>query len=380
VTVVHDHSLRVRLREPCPYFLDLVAFPTLMPVPVDLVTKHGDRWVLPGTIVSNGPFRLESWQRGQGIVMVPNEQYWDRSQVRLTKLTARPYDNADTAYALYLDGKLDWLPSVPLAKIDQVKRNPDFYSYPYLGCGFYRFNCTRPPFNDAAVRTAFSLAIDRRVITEHVLKAGEVPATWFVPDIGPEAGGYRHVKGLPENREQARLLLAQRGYAVPGNPGGKPFPRIDLLYNTSDNQKQVAEALAGQWKDALGVEVALRNSEWKVYLSEMDQLNFDVCRSSWIGDYNDPNTFLDMWVTDGGNNRTGWSNREYDRILRLSQAEADPIKRLALLQSLERMLVEQEFPIMPIYIYVNKGLLRERVRGWHENVRDLHPYQYMWME
>ncbi len=373
-------TLRVRLRAACPYFLDLVAFQTLMPVPMDVVEKHGDRWVLPEHIVSNGPYILSSWNRGQEITFTPNPHYWDRAQVRITRIVARPYDNQDTAYALFLDGKLDWIPGIPVAKIDEIKRNPDYYAFPYLGAGFYRFNCTRPPFNDARVRKAFSIAIDRRTITEHVLKAGEIPATWLVPDIGPEAGGYRHVAGVPSDREQARALLAACGYAAPGHSGGKPFPRIELLFNTSENNKQVAEAVVSQWKDALGVEVTLRNTEWKTYLSDMDRIAFDICRSSWVGDYNDANTYLDMWVTDGGNNRTGWSNKDYDRLVGESQREGDTAKRLAILQRLERMLVEEEFPIMPIYIYVNKGMLKEKVRGWHENVRDLHPYQYMWIE
>ncbi|MBA2480054.1 MAG: peptide ABC transporter substrate-binding protein [Planctomycetes bacterium] len=382
ITVVDDRTLQVRLRAPCPYFLDLVAFTTLSPVPIDRVDKFGDRWVLPENILSNGPFKLASWERGKGIELVPNDHYWDRQQVRLTKVIARPYDKDDIAYQLYLDQKLDWIPGVPVAKIDEIKRNPDYYATPYLGSGFYRFNCTKPPFNDARVRKAFSLAIDRKTITEHVLRAGEVPATWFVPDIGAEVGGYRHVTGLAEDRELARTLLAECSYSVPGRPSFKTmdFPPVELLYNTSENNKAIAEAIVSQWKDALGVTVNLRNSEWKVYLSDMDALKFDICRGSWVGDYNDANTFLDMFVTDGGNNRTGWSNAEYDRLVAESQREGDPTKRLALLQRLERMLVEEHLPIMPMYIYVNKGLLRERVRGWHENVRDLHPLQYLWIE
>ncbi|MBA3707946.1 MAG: peptide ABC transporter substrate-binding protein [Planctomycetes bacterium] len=382
IEVVDDHTIRTRLRAPCPYFLDLVAFTTLMPVPVDRVQKFGERWVLPENILGNGPFKLASWERGKGIEMVPNEHYWDRAHVRLTKITARPYDKDEIAYQLYLDNKLDWIPSVPVAKIDEIKRNPDFYAYPFLGSGFYRFNCTKPPFNDARVRKAFSLAIDRKTITEHVLRAGEVPATWFVPDIGPKVGGYRHVKGLAEDRELARTLLAECSYPAPGRPSfkTKPFPPVELLYNTSENNKAIAEAIVSQWKDALGVTVTLRNSEWKVYLADMDALKFDVCRGSWVGDYNDANTFLDMFVTNGGNNRTGWSNTDYDRLVGESQREGDPAKRLVLLQRLERILVEEQFPIMPIYIYVNKGMLRERVHGWYDNVRDLHPFQYMWIE
>jgi oligopeptide transport system substrate-binding protein len=380
VEAVDAHTLRVKLRAPCPYFLDLAAFPTLMPVPVEQVAKFGDRWVLPENIRCNGPFMLKSWDRGQAIVMERNAKYWDAANVHLERVVARPYDNQETAYSLYLEGKLDWIPSIPVAKIDEIKRNPDYYAYPYLGSGFYRFNCKREPFTDARVRKALSLAIDRKTITEHVLRSGEVPATWFVPDIGSGPGAYRHVQGLASDREQARALLAEAGFAVTGHQGGKPFPKVELLYNNSDNNKRIAEAVVEQWKDALGIEITLRATEWKVYLADMDQMNYDICRSAWIGDYGDANTFLDMWVTDGGNNRTGWSNPEYDRLVAASQREGDPLKRLALLQQLERILVEQELPIMPIYIYVNKGMMREKVRGWYDNVRDIHPLQYIWME
>jgi oligopeptide transport system substrate-binding protein len=261
--------------------------------------------------------------------------------------------------------------TVPVAKIDEVKRLPDYYAVPYLGTYFYRFNCSRPPFDDARVRKAFSLALDRRVITEHVLKGGQVPATWFCPDVA----GYKHVAGVAYDPAQAKKLLAEAGYGET-----KKFPTVELLYNTSEAHKQVAESVVQQWNANLGVQVSLRNSEWKVYLADVEKMDYQVARGSWIGDYGDPNTFFDLWVTDGGNNRTGWSNKQYDDLLKASQAERDPQKRIAILKQMETVLVEQELPIMPVYMYVNQGLLKDSVRGWHENVRDIHPFQYLWME
>jgi oligopeptide transport system substrate-binding protein len=371
-TAVDAHTLRVVLRQPCPYFLDLVAFPTLCPVPVALIKQWGNRWVRPEHLLGNGPFRLDAWEPRTRIRMVPNEHYWDRAQVRLTSITALPCEDMETAYKLYQDGRCDWLMGLPVARVDELKRSPDYYVAPFLGTYFYRFNCTKPPFDDVRVRKAFSLAVDRRIITEHVLKAGQVPATWFCPDVA----GYHHVDGLATDPAAARALLAQAGYG----PGGKPFPPVEILFNTSDAHRQVAEAVVQQWRDQLGVAVSLRNGEWKSYLDDIDHQNYSIARSSWIGDYGDPNTFFDLWVKDGGNNHTGWTDPGYDQVLRASQAEADPDQRRAELRQLEHVLVEDQFPIMPLYIYVQQGLLRDKVRGWHGNVRDIHPFQYLWID
>jgi len=244
--------------------------------------------------------------------------------------------------------------------------------YLRIGTYFYRFNCAQPPFDDVRVRKAFSLAIDRRIITKHVLKGGQVPATWFCPDVA----GYHHVDGLACDPAAARKLLADAGYG----PGGKPFPPTEILFNTSDAHRQVAEAVVQQWHDQLGVTISLRNGEWKSYLDDMEHQHYQIMRSSWIGDYGDPNTFFDLWVKNGGNNHTGWSSPDYDKLLTDSQAEADPAKRRDDLQKLEHILVEDQFPIMPLYIYVQQGLLRDKVRGVHGNVRDIHPFQYLWID
>jgi oligopeptide transport system substrate-binding protein len=179
---------------------------------------------------------------------------------------------------------------------------------------------------------------------------------------------------LPD-RELARKLLAEAGF-----PGGKGFPPLELLYNTDQDHKQVAEVVVQQWKDALGITVALRNTEWKTYLKEVEALNYQIARAGWIGDYTDPNTFLDMFITGGGNNQTGYANSRYDELIAQAAREVDRTKRTVILQQAERMLIEEDFPIIPLYLYVNQGLRRDTVMGWYENIRDQHPFQYLWME
>ncbi len=372
IKVIDKHTLSVQLHSPCNYFLDLVAFHTLFPVPVSLINKYKDQWVRVEHIISNGPFKLSAWKPRQKIDMVKNEHYWGSKICKLEKITVFPYDNLDTSYQLFLQNKILWMPAIPLEKLNEIIRNPDYYVMPYLGSYFYRFNVTKAPFDDVRVRKAFSLAINRRVITEHILKAGQQPATWFCPPVS----GYEPVQGFKYNRDRARKLLAEAGYGA----NGHPFPNVEILYNTSEQHKKVAEAIVQQWKHNLGVSVSLRNTEWKVLLNDMDNLNFQIIRSSWIGDYGDPNTFFDMFVTNGGNNRTGWSNKEYDSLLLETQRETNKVKRHEIFQKMERLLVEKEFPILPLYIYVNQGVLNETVNGWYENVRDMHPLKYIWLE
>ena len=188
--------------------------------------------------------------------------------------------------------------------------------------------------------------------------------------------GYEPVAGLAYDREAARRLWAETPYGR----GEKPLPPIELLFNTSEDHKKIAENVVAQWRENLGIAVSLRNTEWKVYLEHMTKLDYQVMRSSWIGDYNDPNTYFDMFVTGGGNNRTGWSHAEYDRLLTEAAANRDHAERLAIFQRMERILVEDECPILPVYTYVNQGLLKEAVGGFQPNIRDHHAYQYLWLD
>lgn len=373
VDVVDPLTLKVTLAHNCHYFLELAAFHTLYPVPLKVIEAHGDRWIRPEHIVTSGPFVVESWEPRQRIVMAKSPTYWDRSFVKLEKVTALPYDNLDTAYRLFQQGRLHWMDGIPLPKFEEVRRNPDYYVTPFLASYFYRFNTNKPPFDDKRVRLAFSLATDRAVITDEVLGAGQKPAAHLVPQMGT----YHPPRGLSYDPERARQLIAEAGY---GPDGPKTWPSVEILYNTSEAHKKVAEALAQMWQTNLGVTVSLRNAEWKVYLSEMDNFNYQVARASWVGDYTDPNTFLELFRTDGGNNRTGWSSQRYDELLLAAQREPDETRRNGIYKQLETLLVEEESPVLPLYIYVTQGLLSENVWGWYPNLRDLHSPKYIWLE
>jgi oligopeptide transport system substrate-binding protein len=364
-------TLEVTLRAPCAYFLELTAFATFSPVRADLIAAHGEAWTRAGRLVGSGPFVLAEWDPRRQIRMTPNTNYWDAAFVKLTSVTALPLDDQNTAYQMFLKGGIHWLPGIPQARAEEIRRHPDYYVAPFFGTYFYRFNTTREPFNDARVRRAFSLATDRREITDHILKSGQLPVASFCPPVG----GYEPVDGLPYDRDAARDLLAQAGYG----PGGRPFPPVEVLYNTSEGHKLTAEAVSQQWRRNLGIAATARNVEWKVFLTDMRDLDYQLCRASWIGDYGDPSTFFDIFRGDDGNNRTGWKNAVYDRLSREAAEQSEPGRRWALYQRMEQILTVEECPILPLYRYVNQGLLSPMVCGWYANIRDVHNYKYMWL-
>ncbi len=367
-----DRTFVVTLAAPTPYFLDLTSFETLMPVHRASVEKHGSTWTRPENFVGNGPFTLAEWKPRDEIVMTPNPHYWNASIVRLTKIRAKAMDDMNTAYNEYLAGSLDWLKAIPQKRVDEVQLHPDYYVWPYLGCYFFRFNVTKEPFDDVRVRRAFNLAVNKESLCVETLKAGQIPATGYVP---PGIHGYAGIQGERYDPAKAKELLAAAGY-----PGGEGFPEVELVYNTSESHKQACEVISSMWREVLGVNVKLLNMEWKVYLDDVDNLRYQIARAGWIGDYTDPNTFMDMFVTGGGNNNTGWGSPEYDQLIRDAAVEQDAAARAQLFRRAEKILCVEDLPILPLYFYVNQGVLRPRVKGLAENIRDLHPFQYIYLD
>lgn len=367
-------TITITLHQPCPYLLSLVAFHTWFPVPLHAIEAHGPKWIHPGNLVASGAFTLTTWDARERIVLTKNPSYWDAEFVKLETITVLPLEDQQTALQLFEAGEIHWQPAVPAARAAELKHNPDYYADAYLGTYYYRFNVTRPPLDNVHVRRALSLAIDRRAVAEEVLGAGQKPATAFSPPgIGAPAFNPPAGLGFDPEAAKAELEAAKASGADLSQP-------LELLYNTSESHRQVAEAIAAMWQRHLGIQVQLRNSEWKVYLEQMDDLQYDIARSAWIGDYNDPNTFLETMRGGDGNNRTGWANDTYDELWRAAGATSDPEERLAIFAQMETILVRDEVPLAPIYTYVNQGLLSEQVQGWYANLRDYHPWQYLYLE
>jgi oligopeptide transport system substrate-binding protein len=364
-----DHTLEVKLKEPTPYFLDLCAFPTLFPVRTDLIARDGDDWVKPGHLVGNGSYLLADWRINDVLRLKKNPLYWDARHVMLQSVDVLPISQANVAYNFYAAGQADLIMDKGLAPpslLDVLKKRPDFHAAPFLGSYFLRFNCSKPPFSDPKIRMAFSLAIDRKRITSKITRAGESTALSFVP---PGISGYKAPEGLPENADRARHLLAEAGY-----PNGKGFPLTTYLYSEGELNEGVAVELQSMWSEELGVTVQLARQEWKVYLNSLGSLDYGIARSSWVGDYPDPNTFLDLFLSGSGNNRTGWSNTAYDQMIGEAAGEGDPRKRFEILRKAEEFLVRDQLPIAPLFFYVGIQLYDgNAIGGIEENVLDEHP-------
>lgn len=364
-----DRTLEVELESPTPYFLELTAFPTLYPVPLHVVAQAGDDWIKPGRIVGNGAFVLEDWRINDRIRLRKNPHYWNRDRVELTTVDVLPIADANAAFNFYASGQADLVMDkglAPPALLEDLKIRPDFHSAPFLGVYFLRFNCAKGPFQDPRVRRAFSLAVDKKRIVEKITRAGEPPASGFVP---PGIKGYGIAEGLPHDPMEAARLLAEAGY-----PDGKGFPLVRYLYSKSEMNEAIAIELQNMWRETLGVTVDLARQEWKVYLNSLELLDYDIARSSWVGDYPDPNTFLDLFVTGGGNNRTGWSNPSYDALLLEASREVDPPRRFATLLRAEQLLVGEGLPVCPLYFYVGIQLYDPlKLQGVEPNVLDEHP-------
>lgn len=379
VKAIDDRTLEVRLHSPAPYFLQLLDHHSMYPVPPEVVGKFGaidDRasnWTRPENFVGNGPYTLKEWVPNQVLVVEKNEHYWDAENVTLKEIHFYPVEQGTTEERMFRAGQLHVTNIVPIEKIESYrqKNSPVWRNHPYFGTYFYGLNTDVEPLNDPRVRKALAMSIDREAIVEQVSKGGQKPAFALTP---PGTAGYTPEARVEYNVEKARQLLAEAGY-----PNGKGFPKLEILFNTLEDHQKIAVAIQQMWKQALGIDVTLQNQDWKVFLANQRTQNYQIARASWIGDYYDPSTFLDMFITDGGNNKTGWSNARYDELIARASRTADQQERYRLFQEAEQILMD-EVPIIPIYTYATNKLVSESVKGWHDNIMDYHPYKYLSLE
>jgi oligopeptide transport system substrate-binding protein len=221
------------------------------------------------------------------------------------------------------------------------------------------------------VRRALALSLDRKALVERVLRGGQRAAYAFTP---PDTAGYTASSRLPEDPDEARRLLAAAGY-----PDGVGAPVVELVYNTSETHRLIAEAVQQMWRRELGLDVRLANQEFGTLLAARRTGDFQLLRSAWIGDYLDPTTFLHLWRGDSSNNFTGWSSTAYDQLTFQAARTPDPAARRALLDRAETLLLE-EAPLVPLYHYTHVYLAHPAVRGWHPTLLDHHPYKHVWLE
>lgn len=379
VKALDDKTLQVTLQGSTPHFLSMIKHSSYSPVNPRAVEEHGgmtDRqsgWSTLENFVGNGPFRLKSWVTNQVIEVERNPNYWDDETVRLNGIRFYPIDNANTEETMFRNDRLHMTNTVNPDKIAYFQEimPEEMTISPYLGSYFYRLNVIREPFTDVRVRRALALALDKQLLVQRVTKGGQTAATGLVPEGIP---GYTASTTVQYDPDEARRLLAQAGY-----PGGRGFPQTEIMINTSEAHRKIAEAIQALWKEELGITVGIYNQEWKVYLDSQSNLDYDISRAAWIGDFVYPSTFTEMFTTGNGNNDTGWSNARYDALVARARVAESEEERMAIFHETEELLLE-EMPIIPIYSYTRVYLKDPRVQGWYPKLLDAHPYKYVWLE
>ncbi len=363
-----DHTLVIKLKNPTPYFLSLANHTSWYPLHRRTVEEHGDGWwEKPDTLISNGAYKLVEFRPKDRIVLEQSVTYWNRENVHLKGAVFRFIENEPTEIAAYESGDIDITNSLPNREAEQLLKRSDAFVGPKLAIYYVSFNVTRPPFDDPALRKAAALVVDRDLIVERITGRGERPASGFVPRGMVLSSGedYRDVAGpvvdqrpLEERIPAAKRILAEAGYG-----SRKPLPRTSYLFNTMEAHSDIAEVLQSVWKTHLDLDVRLENTEWGVYLERKKKHDFDIKRGGWVGDYLDPLTFLDTFEPGSDLNSSGYANPRFKFLLDKARAEVDPDKRIGYLVQAERLLVEEDTIVVPLYDYVEAVMMRDGLEG-----------------
>ncbi|GAB6170411.1 peptide ABC transporter substrate-binding protein [Clostridium carnis] len=371
IKVVDDNTLEITLESPTAYFPELTTFATYMPLREDIVSANPEGWATKAdTYISNGPFKLIQWDMKDQLVFEKNENYWNKDAVKLSSLVYKLVTDQNTAYASLKSGDFDMVDTVPPAEIANGQKEGLVTIYPNLANYFIAFNVgknkglspeVQKALENKKVRRALAIAIDRKAIVENVTKAAQIPAYSFVPkgildSKGNDFANKEYYDANKANIEEAKKLLAEAGY-----PNGEGLPTLEFMYNSEGSHKDIAQVIQQDWAK-IGVKTELTNQEWKVFLKTRQNGEYQVARHGWSADYVDPMTFLDMWVTNGGNNDVGFSNAEYDKLIKDARAEADEAKRFEMLKKAEDILMD-EMPIVPLYYYTKVKGAKPEVKG-----------------
>lgn len=409
VHALDDRTLEVRLSRPCPYFLDLCAFPTLMPIhqsierlridpngsgiTVEGLVIYDPQWTKPDYhvngypgLITNGAYRLAEWTFKRRIRLEANPYYHGRNDVSCKTVDMLVYGDINTSIMAYEAGDVDFLTDMnvtydhELSRLATTGARPDFHCPVVYGVYFYLFNTAdavvdgRPnPFVDARVRKAFCLAVDKKTIAEKVVARGDPPTDNVVPP--GSIRGYKSPAGVGFNPDEARRLLAEAGF-----PDGDGMPVIDILYNTGFHHGKISDVLAEMWRKELGVTVVPRGKETKTYAEDRKNRTFMIARAGWYGDYFDPTTYLDLFATGNGNNDSGYSNAKYDALLTRAAETADPEARYAILAQAEQWIIAEAFPVLPLFQYTQLMAFKPYVKGLYPNVRLMFPFRAVSVE
>ncbi len=378
VKSIDEHTLQVNLKNPTPFFLGLLSHYSTWPVHKETVLKFGDiddrngEWTRPSNFVCNGPFQLKTWELNNKIVVEKNPHYYDASIVQLNEIHYYPVSNVMTEDRMFRAGQLHLTSTLPSQKCPiYIEENPNLRIDPYMGTYFYRINTENEVLKDVKVRKALAYSIDRQLLVDKVTKCGQIPAYSFTP---PGTNGYQPTTEIPFDPVLAKSLLDEAGFSEEN-----PFPKLEILFNTNEDHRKLALAIQQMWQINLGIEVELVNQDWKVYLNREMIGDFQISRAGWIGDYEDPNTFLDLMRPNRGNNKTGWENMEYDALVEKANTINNQAERYELLYKAEEILIEN-MPVIPLYTYVRAYQLSPDVKGFSPHILDHHHPKFIYLE
>lgn len=361
VTAVDAHTLRVQLDKPLPWFANLAANFAFYPVQKANVESGAD-WTRPGNLVGNGAYVLENRVVNEKIELKPNTHYWDNRKTVIQKVTFVPINQETAATNRYLAGGIDITESFPKNQYQKLlKEIPgQVYTPPQLGTYYYALNTQKGPTADPRVRLALSMTVDRRVMADKVLGTGEKPAWRFTPDV---TAGFKPQPSALEKMSQAELNAQAKTLLQAAGYGPQRPLELTLLYNTSETHQKIAIAVASMWKKNLGIDVKLQNQEWKTYIDSRNTGNFDVIRASWVGDYNEPSTFLSLLTSTHSGNIARFNDPAYDKVMNQAAQETQAEARNADYNAAEKIIAEKA-PIIPIYQYTNGRLIKPWLKGY----------------
>ncbi len=372
VTALDDHTLRIRLQGPTPYFPGLLAHPVAFPLHRPSLQTWGRDFTRPGHLVSNGAYRLADWVAQSQVTLQRNRYYWDDAHTSIDRVVYIPTEDLSSELQRYRAGELDASYAIPMSQARWVREHfgAELHLAPYLGSYWYGYNLSRPPFQGSApLRLALSMAIDRDVIAAKLLQGAALPAYGLVPpgvwNYTPQSPAWA---AWPRER---RLAEARRLYSAAGYGAGHPL-QLELRYNTQEDNRRIATVIAAMWQQNLGVQTRLVNQEWKVFLQTRRQRQqTEVFRGAWIADYDDATAFADILRSFDGKNDEAYASADYDALLQAAQQQPDAALRRDLLQRAEALML-QDMPILPIYDYESKHLVKPYVAGWRDNPLDIH--------
>jgi oligopeptide transport system substrate-binding protein len=372
VAALDVHTLEIRLQSPTTYFLRLLAHEATFPIHRPSLLHYGDRFARPGRLVSNGAYRLSDWVIQAQVVLERNPFYWANAQTAIDRVVYIPTEDPASELKRYRAGELDITYQVPLVQLPWLKANlpTELHLAPYLGVYYYGLNLTRAPFlNHPGLRQALALALDTNLIADKVMHGAAGPATGWIPQ-----GTDEHLSiTLPWANwpPERRMAEAKRLYREAGYSEQHPL-ELEIRYNTQTDNRRIATVAAAMWKQNLGANVTLVNQEWKVFLQERRARRLtQVFVGSWIADYDDPLSFLEILESNSGLNASGYTNLAFDASLTQARSETDPQQRREQLHSAEQ-LVLNDLPVLPIYFYQSKHLVKPQVQGWRDNPVDHH--------